>query len=72
MRRLREAEKVHSPALYAIGPKEIVELAERDGVAIDVALSGRGRRRASACRSIVNATPYHHAQDTLDVRECKP
>jgi X-Pro dipeptidyl-peptidase len=61
------------PAKYAIGAQETVELeSARDGVAIDVAFFRPKVPAGTKVPVIVNATPYHHAQPTLDVRRCKP
>jgi putative CocE/NonD family hydrolase len=70
----REFASVSKPPRYAIGPQENVELtSERDGAAIDVALfRPQGLPAGERVPVIVNATPYHHAQPTLDVRRCKP
>jgi X-Pro dipeptidyl-peptidase len=57
---------------YAIGPKEIYELvSERDGVAIDVAIFRPRVPEGTQVPVVLNATPYHHAQNKLDVRKCK-
>src|SRR4051794_18914276 len=56
-----------------VGDQKHVELvSERDGVAIDVAyFLPAGLKPREKVPVIVNATPYHHAQDTLDLRACK-
>ena len=68
-----EAEKVKSPARYAIGPQEVVEIESRvDGVAIEIALFRPKGAEGERFPVIVNGTPYHHPQRSLDVTKCKP
>jgi putative CocE/NonD family hydrolase len=56
-----------------VGAQKHVELvSKRDGVAIDVAyFLPAGLQPGQRVPVIVNATPYHHAQDTLDLHACK-
>ncbi len=68
-----EAEKVHSPERYAIGPQEVVEIESSvDGVAIEIALFRPKGAEGERFPVVVNGTPYHHPQRSLDVTKCKP
>lgn len=62
-----------APPKYEIGPQEVVEIkSEVDGVAIEIAIfRPRGAPDGERFPVILNATPYHHAMKTLDVRACK-
>jgi X-Pro dipeptidyl-peptidase len=65
--------KVSSPARYGFQPQKVVELASgRDGATIQIGLVRPKVPPGERVPVIVDAGPYYHPMQTLDLRRCAP